>query len=103
MQQAQLLRREGRRAELLASLKALANRIPVQANLLVEMAADELALGDLASAGELNEHALKLDPTNLSALLQHVHLAILREDWGACGRYLPQSNSCAPFSKLAAT
>jgi tetratricopeptide (TPR) repeat protein len=81
MQQVHLLRREGRRAESLACLKGLANRIPAQANLCIEMAADELALGNPNGAAELNDQALRLDPENLSALLQQVQFAILRQAW----------------------
>lgn len=81
MQQAQLFRRQNRRVDSLAHLERLSQRILPRANLLVEMAADHLALGRPDQAIALNSHALSLEPDNLPALLQQYHIAAIEDDW----------------------
>ena len=81
IQQAQLLRRQNRHADSSAHLERLSQRISPRANLLVEMAADQLALGRPDQAIALNSQALSLEPDNLPALLQEYHIAAIEDDW----------------------
>ena len=81
MQQVQLLRRQERRSDALVFLESLQRRGPARASYLVEMAADQLALGHPDQAIILNQQALTLEPDNLPALLQAYQFAAIADHW----------------------